>query len=487
MHLSTPRPLRVFAFCALAFALPLAKAAAAEKAIGESDRTALSLTLYQNDLALIDESRTADLPAGTHHLLLNDLSEQLRPESLLLSGKGLQVIDQTFAYGLLSQQDLLVANIGKEVWWRQVNPASGEATLTQATLVSVNGGVLLQADGRVQTVSANDVVFNDLPPGLTARPTLTASVELSDEGAQEIGLQYLTGGMGWHLTYLAELNPSGNEMTVSALVTLANGTQADFRDATIRLVAGDVRQTQPQTAALDSFGGVQMRAEAVMADVPAQQASDRYLYTLPASQDLLSRQNKQVPLFTADDVKVTRLYRVEGLVNLPPRLQAPRSQQASLVLSLDNTAEDGLGRPLPAGAFMVYESLSSDEGGSSNQDGTGNSPFFAGASDIGHTAEGQSLEVILGRAFDVTAESKQTDFERLSKNTGSYEAAEQVTVTNAKAEAVAVEVIGYLPQGWKMLSESESHEKRSATQVVWQLEVPAKGSVTLDYRFRVAP
>ncbi len=452
----------------------VSSALAQDAAVRTTERKDLSVTLYQQDLGLVSETRPVDLAAGVNQLTLENVSDQIQPETVLLRGAGTQVTDQVYAYGLLSQQALLQTHLGGEVWWRQINPQTGEKQLTEATLLAAGAPVLIEVDGRIESVDAADVVFPGLGDQLLSQPALLARVSADQAGAHDLSLQYLSSGLGWRADYVAELSEAGNKMNLTALVSLRNDTRVDFNDAAIRLVAGNVSQVQP--APLPQAAAPVMRAEMMAADVGGQSVSDRYLYTLPGRYDLASRETKQVPLFVGGDVAVERIYRFDGLVNLPQRYQESQARQASLVLSIDNSEAAGLGRPLPAGNFRVYEALPEAAG-----------QLFAGASPIGHTPEGETFEVVLGQAFDVTAEAKRTHFERLSNETGAYEAAEEVVLKNAKPEPVTVEVVGYLPQGWKMLSESAPHEKRSASKLVWQLEVPAGGETKLDYRFRVRP
>ncbi len=107
-----------------------------------------------------------------------------------------------------------------------------------------------------------------------------------------------------------------------------------------------------------------------------------------------------------------------------------------------------LGRPLPGGTLRVYEAAA---GG----------PIFAGEDRIPHTPEGETLELTLGRAFDVTGESRRTSYETLSQR--SYETAQEIVLRNAKDEAVEVRVTGTMPAGWKMLRESAAPRLRPRT------------------------
>ncbi len=83
-----------------------------------------------------------------------------------------------------------------------------------------------------------------------------------------------------------------------------------------------------------------------------------------------------------------------------------------------NEARAGLGMPMPAGTVRVYQADS--RGGVQ----------FVGEDRIGHTPKDETLKLKIGNAFDVVAERKQIDFQRIATNV--YEVEYQVVVRNHK-------------------------------------------------------
>ncbi len=188
---------------------------------------------------------------------------------------------------------------------------------------------------------------------------------------------------------------------------------------------------------------------------------------------MANRETKQVRLFSASGVTAVKEYRFETLVNNMSQGQGEIGPiSAAITLVIQNTALSGLGRPLPAGTLRVYRT------------GAPGGRLFVGADRIGHKAEGDKVELHLGGAFDVTGKARRTAFEKLSRR--SFEFAEEVTISNAQDETVTVRVIGQMPRGWKMLSESAPHKRESAHRIVWTLQVPGKGATKLNYRMRVS-
>jgi len=448
-----------------------------ERVLDASGRSSVALTLYEGGLGLVSETRRVTLETGANRLAIGGVTAELQPETVLVEAEGARVREQSFSFDLLSQQRLLEASLGRKVRLVTRHPETGVETSEDAEVLSVANGLVLRVGDRIETTPPGRIVFSELPGHLRSRPTLVVDLEVESSGEVPLGLRYLTGGLSWKADYVAELSPTEDSLSLIALVTLGNQSSADFEDAEIRLVAGSVNRAGPQFPMEKRGARLAMEAMAApQADAAAVAAAERYLYTLESPVSLRDRETRQVPLFSAQDVKVQKRYRfnVAGVQQFQNGEAAP--MQATLLLDLENEEEAGLGRPLPAGIVRVYQAAA-DGGGE----------IFAGEDHLSHTAEGETFELTLGRAFDVTGDWRTTDFQRISRADGTFEAAQEVLVRNAKKEAVEVEILASLPFGWRMLSESHPHEKRGAGQVRWRLQVPADGETKLTYRIRVTP
>ena len=456
-----------------------------EQEIGADSRTALTVTIYNRDLGLVREVRRVDFAAGENVLVLGDVSPALRPETLALEGDGLSLLDQSFAFDLLTPQRLLEKSAGDTVWVVRTHPQTGEESAVEAELLSVRGGVVLRVGGRIETGSApglsaagGRLAFPSLPEGLRREPALVARLASARAGARGLAIEYLTGGLTWQADYRAEINAAEDRLQLTGLVTLTNSSGAAFPDAVVRLVAGEVNQAGPSPV---QRGATAMMAEA-MAPAPgmaAQAAGDQHLYRVPRPVSLADRETKQVLLLESREVPVEKEYRFEELVHAQGGPEEVGPVSAAVVFRFDNDqAKGGPGRPLPGGIVRVYQ-----PGGSSEGEEAGGAPVFTGEDRIGHTPEGEEVRLAIARAFDVTGRSRITAYERLSNK--SYRTAQEIVLSNAKDEAVRVKVVGHMPPGWRMLEESRPHEKETANRIAWTLEVPAGGEATLTYRVQV--
>jgi len=459
---------------ALLLAPPAARAQTSDQtpevSLGADARQSVGLTVYSGDLALVDEVRRVTLPVGRSRVALGDIGTGLRPETAILGGPDLRILERVFAFDLLTPQRLLEAAVGSKVRVVRTHPETGAEEVLEAELLAIAGGPVLRIGDRIETAEPGRIVFDQLPPGLRERPTLLAEIEAGRAGPHDLSLSYLTGGLTWRADYVARLDQSGTRLDLTGLVTIANNSDANFEDASLRLVAGVVNQAGP--APRPKVARMVAMESMAAADMPAQEAaSDRYVYSYDRPVDLAKRETKQLTLLEAGGVAVARRYRFEELIAAHEGADEIGPVQAAIVLEVENTAAAGLGRPLPGGVVRVYEAAA---GGA----------LFSGEDTIPHTPEGETLKLTLGRAFDVTGTARTTAFERISNR--SYESAQEIELANAKDEAVEVKVVGHMPPGWKMLSESLAHEAETANRIAWTVQVPAKGQAKFSYRVRVS-
>ena len=465
---------------ALAAALLLGTAASAalaqEVALTAESRRDLTLTVYNQNLGLVSETRRVDLPAGESLLAIEDVSGQLQPETVLLAAQGLRVIEQSLAADLLTPQRLLEASVGQTVQLIRTHPETGADIVEEARVLSLAGGMVLQIGDRIEISPPGRIVFTGMPAGLRSEPALLARVFPGQAGPNDLRLDYLTAGLSWRADYVARLNAASDRLDLQALVTLSNATDTDFSGATLRLVAGEVNQggampsPQPIFKARQESMAMAASAQDMAAPVAA---ADRYVYSLQRPVTLRRGETKQIPLMSAQGVKVTREYRFDDRLHAYRGGPEEDPVNADIVLELVNDPDLGLGAPLPAGTVRVYGPSESGEAAT----------LFLGADAIGHTPEGEKARLTIGQAFDVTARAELLVDERLSSS--SYETGQKITVRNAKEEAVEVIVARSLPRGWTMREESAPHETESANRIAWRLTVPAGGEAELTYRIRV--
>jgi hypothetical protein len=468
---------------ALVFLSSTAYANEDEKRTSLEDQKSVAVTIYNENLALIKDQRTIKLDKGFNLLAFRGVSAKMRAETALLrnlNNAGLKVIEQNFDFDLLTPQKLLEKYVGKQVQIATMNPATGEETIEQATVLSTNQGVVVQIDGRIETNPRGRYIFDKVPENLRDQPTLVIQLNSKKSKPQDVELSYLSSGLSWKADYVAELNAKDNKLDLVGWVTLNNTSGTSYNNAKLQLVAGDVNVVRNEFKhQLGKVRAMAAKAE-IMEDSTMQEESlfEYHLYSLNRPTTISNNQTKQVSLLTASQVPVKKEFLLQGNNYYYQSSYGDIGQKmkVGVYVEFKNKEEAGLGMPLPKGTVRVYK-----------KDKAGNAQFI-GEDNIDHTPKKEDVRLKLGDAFDITADKKQTNFEKrmaIGKYNYAYESAYEVKLKNAKSEPVTIVVREPIPGDWKMLEHSHPFKKVAAGTAEWHIEVPAEDSATLEYNVLV--
>lgn len=465
---------------ATGMALMAAALGAEERASTLKDQRELTVTIYNENLALVKDTRKVALEAGASRLAWRDVSALMRPETALLrnvsSPRGFHLIEQNFDFDLLTPQKLLEKYVGRRVAVIRSHPTTGADTREEATVLATNQGVVLQYADRLETGVPGRIAYPSVPGNLRDRPTLVVSLESGRAAEDTLELSYLTGGLSWKADYVAELSARDDRIDLNGWVTLTNRSGTSYRDARLQLVAGDVNRVRDEIERTRPEGAV-LAERAASAPMTEESLFEYHLYTLGRPTTIAENQTKQVALMSAGAIAARKEFVLRGADYYYRSSVGDIGQKlkVGVFVEFDNKGT-GLGVPLPKGIVRVYK-----------KDAAGGAQFV-GEDRIDHTPRNETVRLRLGQAFDVTADKKQTSFEKLGgsgRYRSTFEAAFEIKLMNAKDESVTVKVIEPVVGDWQMLAESLPHAKEAANVAVWRIPVPANGAATLRYKVRV--
>ncbi|HXX56731.1 MAG TPA: DUF4139 domain-containing protein [Thermodesulfovibrionales bacterium] len=445
---------------------------------GVDDQTGVAVTIYNVNLGLVKDQRSLKLPKGMGELRFMDVASQIIPTSVhiksLLNTDSLQVLEQNYEYDLLNPQKLLDKYVGKEVKLYSKNPYTEREEIVTATLLSNNGGPIFKVGDEITFGHPGRIIFPGVPENLISKPTLVWLLENSLQSLQKVEASYLTNGINWRSDYVVTLNEHDDRADLSGWVTIDNRSGATYKDAKIKLVAGDVNRAKDELAYQK---GMVRAAEAAAKPAAPQFREEEFfeyhIYTLQRPATIKENQTKQISLVNAGDVKVKKelVYYGAQYYYRSSYGEKISNQKIGIFVEMANRKEDNLGIPLPKGTVRVYKRDS--EGGLQ----------FVGEDSIDHTAKDEKVRVKLGDAFDVVGSRKQTDWKKVAYDT--YEAAFEVSLRNHKKEDVIVRVIEPIPGEWIMLSSSHDYKKTEAFTAEFDIAVSKDKETKLVYRVRM--
>ncbi|HEX4179871.1 MAG TPA: DUF4139 domain-containing protein [Caulobacteraceae bacterium] len=430
----------------------------------------LSITIYNNNLALVEDHRTLDVAAGRRRLEFKDVSAQIKPETVAMSGAGLTVAEQNFDYDLLTPEKLMEKAVGHEVQIVRTNPGDGKQTIETATVLSANGGVVLKIGDRIEVLRDDGiptrVIFNGVPENLRPRPTLSVTVDADRSGPRDVTLSYLTTGLSWKADYVAVFDENRQALDLQGWITLTNTSGTSFNDVDAQLVAGGVDNSLGEGNPYPRFP-IRRLTQTLAGSEPSSPSrlGDFYIYPLHERTTVADQQTKQVGFVEAKAVHAQKIYeyRAEGFQSLE------QAAHAAVALEFSNAQAKGLGAPMPAGVVRVYL-----------RDAKGEAKF-AGEDSIDHTPQGSDLSLKLGEAFDVTVQPTLTAQERhgASRTASSM----SYRLRNAGAAPVTIDLRqDGLGLNGKVLRESAPSRRIDADTLGWDVVVPANGETVLTFQ-----
>ncbi len=429
----------------------------------------VTLTIYNQNIALVEDVRNLNVPAGRSRQEFPGVSASIRPETVGFAGRGLEVVEQNFDYDLLTPDKLMENAVGEEIGIVRINPGTGAQTTQRATVLAANEGVVLRVGNQIEVLRDDGVptrvIFDELPENLRPRPTLSVTMDADGGGRRETTLTYLTSGLQWKADYVVRFDEGRSLMDMNGWVTITNQSGATFSNALTRVVAGEVNLVS------GGYGGYNYNNyNSGNGTGPGGEGGfgDYYIYPLPEPVTVANNQNKQVGLIDAVGVPATKryLYEAYGFNTMA----SPESVEVAVMF---NNTGPGVGRALPAGIVRVYMKDSSGE------------PRFVGEDQIGHTSGGSDIAITTGEAFDVTVQPRVVSTERVSTRIIDYfrtRTEMEYTVRNARPEPVTVELRQTIGgRDVEISKDSGNGVMRDANTVIWKVNVPANGETKLTF------
>lgn len=355
----------------------------------------LALTIYNNNLAMVNEERSLDIKeAGENKLIYEGIPTSVIFESIIPSfSKPTTLYSQNYHYDVLSLNKLLEKHINKKVQYKE-QIGEFKYQTKRGTLLSINP-ILIQHKGKIiSSVNPQDIIFDSIPKNLITKPSLVWNTKAS-AGKQSIQLNYLTKNIAWKSDYVLNLDTTN---TLNGWITITNNSGASYDHAKIYAIAGDVKTAQPELR----HRAMQMKAVAYDSSsfetVTQKSFAGYHMYEIPFKESIKNKEKKQINFIQQENINVqTKAVNQNGIFF--HRFSPIKMQKFNQQLTLKNSKKNGLGLPLPKGVIRVYKK---EEGLS----------HFIGEDRINHTSKEEEIKLTIGKFFDISQEITQLEFEQ---------------------------------------------------------------------------
>ena len=458
---------------------------AADKDAANQDQPAL--TIYNQNFAVVRQTIPLDLKSGVNHLDYTDIKRQLEPDSVVLrslDGRSLQILEQNYRNDPVSQNLLLSLFEGQTIDF-QLLDKDNNVKIVKGKIVRSpkEGEPLIEVDGKLQFSLPGTPQFPALADDTVLKPTLAWEIQSDRSGTGRAEFSYVTGGLSWHADYNLVAPPKGNTLQMVGWVTLQNDSGKNFREARVKLMAGDVNKVQQNTRY--EYGALKAMAQAAPAP-PAvtEKAFDEYhLYTLQHPSTLHDHETKQVEFVHAEGVQSQTIYVYDGAqldyayagnsasIRNNPNYGTQSNKKIWVMQEFKNSDANHLGIPLPAGRVRFYRR---DDDGQLE---------FTGENTIDHTPKDETLRLYTGNAFDVVGERVRTNYKSDVTKSQWVDESFTITLRNHKKETVNVRVAEHLYRwtNWDITQKSDDFTKKDSQTIEFNVPVDPDAERKVTY------
>lgn len=439
-----------------------------------AEEEGVELTVYNQNLGVIKDKRFLNLKEGANEIKFQDVAATIEPETVHFKSLSFPdkcaIKEQNYEYDLVSPAKLLTKYVDKKVKIIML-----DGTIYEGTLSSFDGQNLIivnAKDGMLNMVNRSehirDITFPELPEGLITKPTLIWDIACSKAGRHLSEVSYMADGINWNADYVAVLNKDDKKMDLNGWVTIDNKSGATYKNAKLKLIAGDVRRVKDKARfAEDTIVYSALQANPTFEEKPF---FEYHMYTLQYPSTVKDNQTKQISLLTTEEVPINKILVFESY----SQSYSDKMEKAKVMIETINSKENKLGMPLPKGKVRVYKKDQDD------------SLQFVGEDAIDHTPKDEKIRLYIGDAFDVVGQRKKTNFKQggVILFSGSIEESYEISLRNHKEEDIEVTVVEHLYNynNWKITTSSHPFTKKDAQTIEFKVKVPKGGEeVKISY------
>ncbi len=412
---------------------------------------ATTLTIYNSDIALVQESQEFEIKKTDRELEYDDIPNTLINNSVDIElPEAVTLYSQVYRRKNLTQHDLAKKFIGKKV---AISHGS------KVTLLALSGhhAIVKNSAGTIETVQTAEMIFPYLPKNLQADNTLAFEIKSAKTLKTNVDISYLARNITFSSDYV--LNLHKDKADITAWVDIVNNSGKDFKNATVNLIAGDINR------AYNHVQAVAYRSRMLASDkenIAHKSIAGYHHYALPRRMDLNAFEKTRVKLFKQSDVAIQNSY--IATMNNPLYLMGERSSGVTREVQLKD-----LQRELPTGLVRIYAKDAEEK-------------LLLGEDNIANTPKNTPVTLRVGKDFDTKVTQKMLS--RKDTNTQFDVRIEYKISNNSNEDKTITLKIPFNKKSGSYIDSKLKYVYTKGNLVTFTLKVKANSQRSFDVNFK---
>ena len=450
-----------------------------------------SLTIYNNNFAIIRDTVKLDLKAGVNDVRYSDVALYAEPSSVILrdpTGKiEFQIQEQAFRGSAVTQETMLAWFEGQTIDFLRYDEGKSHVIpgkIIRSGRMKVyreSDGTeqkepklqpIIEVEGKTQFELPGTPRFPPLATDKTIKPEFVWKLAAPKPVQFDAEIAYTAFAIHWFADYNVIAAEDADLVQVLGWMTIDNETGKSFENTRVKFVAGMIAKMDPRAKPQAPVETSSERTIVTGSEIrlPAKELDEYYIYTHPARISLKDREQKQVQFLHAEGVQSKKIFVYGGAVNevrtsgnsanLSPDEGVESTTRVQITREFRNSAANHLGGPLPAGRMRFFRRVADEQ------------LEFIGEYDAPATAANEMVQAMTGYAFDLVAERKRTDFIVDPEKHTATESFE-IKLRNHKKEPVEIRVLEGVGRWhtWEITAKSDPFTKKDAHLIEFNIPV----------------
>lgn len=434
-----------------------------------------SLTIYNNNLAVVNQIYSDECKKGDFEITINNMPQTIISDSINLSP------DEYLRLKMISYK-----NENTDYIKQNVSILTKDNTIITGVLYKFDGEnyiirnekdeYLLISKGYINYINYGKFDEIDFRNRMLNNGILKLELNSNKSGSCKIAINYLLNNILWSASYDAFINEDESNLSLNGRVVITNNSGYNFKNSRIKLIAGSINRTYSGegmffTKAIAMEKSTLSQPSDNEEGIKPSAFSDYYSYDLPLKEiSINNAQSLSFDIFSRKGIKFKKIYLYKPQIDLwyfydnMKNYRYDKNLTSKLIFK--NNKENSLDIPLPEGKIRVYKKA-------------GDFLSLIGEDNLKHTPVDSEIEINLGKAFDISGERKILRHEKIRQNV--YRDTIQIKIKNKKNERIEVKVKEYLWGNWKIINSTHKYETLDANNIEFNLNAGARTDTTIEY------